>query len=33
MGPITPSAFRGVLAWWADDVVEQRPSVADVSPW
>lgn len=25
MCPVTPSAFRGVLWWWAGDVVDQRP--------
>lgn len=33
MCPRCPSAFRGVLGWWADDVVDQRLGVvADVSP-
>lgn len=31
---IAPSAFRSVLVWWADGVVDQHPRVvADVSPW
>lgn len=32
-GPSASSAFRGVLVWWVDDVVNQYPGVvADVSP-
>lgn len=34
MCPITPSAFRGVLGWWGDDVVNQRPGMWRTShPW